>query len=558
MRRYFHLCTAFFFLSISLAQTSFSSDAYIKVDDNQVGQGILRQRGLECLLITPAHVVENALKIDITLADKTKYSADILELLPGDISVLRIRSGEPAMCGHASWSDNTDLNALLEKETQGELRTRLADGSIRITPVDIIGYDQYQSINVRPKNTSDRIEKGESGSSLYITGRFSGMLLSVKDDIGNVIRQDALANTLSMFFADSHQAGNHGAQPLNAKIPARSPVQEKAPAEEKKFSGIIAESAAAGHPVRLEENCPVLLKLPATGYKEKYTVEIWDSARKVVYRNPGKNYSGTESAHIIFTPLKTDTYSLHITGTEGEGMYTVEIQTLAYDSQLRSPKNIIHIGDSTLEGVIAQGAVAEYRLRLEANSPIRLEFPATGDSEEYRIEILDSTGKTVYRNPDTHYSATETASIPFTAPRNDVYSLHLIGTEGEGKFAVKTISIALNSQLRGEANVIQIGGNTVEGVIAQGAIVEYRFELEAYSPIRLNFTATGDHGKFNVEILDSTKNMVYKDPYKHYSGTESAIIPFTASKKDTYLIRLIGIEGECKYSLNIARTAERS
>ena len=510
------------------------------------------------MLLTPAHVVENALKIDITLADKTKYSAEILELFPGDISVLRIKNGEPSMCRHASWSDDTDLNALLKKENQGELRTRLADGSIRIRHVDIIGYDQYQNINVRPKTKSDIIEKGESGSPLYIAGRFSGMLLSVHDDIGDVIRQDALANTLAMFFEDSNQTGKQGLQQVNGKIPARPPLQEKAPNDEKRFSGIIAESAAADHLVKLRENCPVLLRFSATGYKEKYNVEIWDSARRVVYRNPGKSYSGTESADIIFTPPKNDTYSLHITGTEGEGMYTVEIQALAFDSQLRSPKNIIHSGDSASEGILAQGAVAEYRIRLEENSPVRLEFPATGDDEEYKVEILDSTGKTVYRNPNKQYSATESSSIPFTPPRNDMYSLHLVGTEGAGKFAVKIASIALNSQLRGEQNVIRVGGNAVEGVIAQGAVAEYRFEVEAYSPVRLNFFATGDHGQYNVEVLDSKGNIVYRDPFKHYSGAESAILPFTASKKDAYLIRLIGIEGECRYSLKIVLAEEKS
>jgi hypothetical protein len=558
MHRYFHLCTVLFILSISFVQTSFSSDAYIKVDDNELGQGILRQRGFECLLITPAHVVENAFKVDVTVADKTKYSAEILELFPGDISVLRISSDESSMCRHASWSYTTHLNALLEKEKQGELRTMLADGSIRRTPVDIVGYDQYRNINVRSINKSDAILKGESGSLLYIAGQFSGMLLSVKDDIGNVIRQDALANTLALFFGDSDQAGKQSPPQLNRKIIAKPPAQEKVLTDEPEFSGIIVQSAVAEYFIKLEENSPVRLKFSATGDKEKYNVEIWDSTRKVVYRDPGKNYSGTESVNIPFTPPRNDTYALHIIGTGGEGKYAVKIQTIAFDSQLRSPKNIIRIGDNAAEGILAHGAVAEYWIRLEENSPVRLIFPATGDNEKYNVEIWDSTRKAVYRDPDKHYSGTETANIPFTPPRNDIYALHIIGTEGEGKYAVKISSIALNSQLRGEANVIQVGGNNVEGVIAQGAVAEYRLELEAYNPIRLNFFATGDYGKYNVEIFDSTGNVVYRDPYKRYSGTEAAILPFTASKKDTYLVRLIGIEGECKYSLNIIRTAGRS
>ena len=558
MRRYFHLCPVLFFLGLSLAQTSFSSDAYIKVDDNGLGQGILRQRGFECLLITPAHVVENAFKIDVTVADKTQYAAEIVELFPGDISVLRIKNAESAICRNGSWSNTGTVNALLEKVNQGELRTMLADGSIRITPVDIVGYDPYRYIHVRPIHASDAILKGESGSLLYISGQLSGMLLSVKDDTGIVLRQDALANTLALFFKDTDQAGKQGAQQLNRKTTAPPPAQEKVPAVKPAFSGTIAESAVEEHSVTLEENSPVRLTFSPTGDMQKYSLEIWDSTRKIVYRNPGKIYSGTESVSVPFTPPKNDIYTLHIIGVEGQGKYAVEVQTIARDSQLRSPENILRIGEKAEEGILAPGAVAEYRTSLEENSPVRLQFPATGDTGQYTVEIRDSTGKAVYRNPGKIYSGTESVHLPFTPPRNDTYTLHILGTEGEGRYAVRITSIALNSQLRSEANVIQVGGNTVEGVLAQGAVAEYRLELEAYTPIRLNFSATGDQGKYNVEIFDSSGNVVYRDPFKRYSGTETAILPFTVSKKDTYVVRLTGMEGECRYSLNIVRAGGRS
>ncbi|MDR3630670.1 MAG: hypothetical protein P4L42_10060 [Desulfocapsaceae bacterium] len=558
MHRYFHISTVFFFLSICFAQASFSSDAYIKVDDNELGQGILRQRGIECLLITPAHVVENALKVDVTVADKTKYPAEIMELFPGDISVLRIKGDESSPCSHASWSNTSNLNALLEKENQGELRTMLADGSIRITPVDIVGYDKYRNINVRPTHQSDAILKGESGSLLYIAGQLSGMLLSVKDGIGNVIRQDVLANTLALFFEDSHQADRQGAHQPNSKTTANPPAQETALTGQPGISGIIAEGAGVEYPVTLQENSPVRLRFSATGDTERYSVEIWDSKHKAVYRNPGKNYSGTESVSIPFTPPRNDTYTLHITGTQGEGKYAVEIQTIALDSQLRSPKNIIRIGENATEGILAQGAVAEYQVRLEENSPVRLEFPATGDTGKYNVEIWDSKKQAVYRDPGKNYSGTDSVNIPFTPHQDDTYTLRIIGTEGEVKYTVRIASIALNAQLRGDANIIQIGGNSVEGVLAQGAVAEYRLELAAYTPVRLNFSATGDNGKYNVEVFDSNGNIVYRDPYKRYSGTEAAMLPLTVSKNDTYLIRLKGIEGECKFSLNIMRAPGKS
>lgn len=543
-----------FFLGLFFSYSAFASDVYIKIDDNEVGQGIMRQHGSECLIVTPAHVVEKALDIEITTTNRSKYSAEILELFPGDISILRLKSDDPALCRHASWFNTTHLNGLLEVEKEGELRTMLADGSIRVTPVDVIGYDKYRNINVRPKNKADAISKGESGSLLYIAGQLSGMLLFVKDDVGNVIRQDALTNTLALFFGDN-QAGRQGTiPPLTRTKPAKPPAQEKTAVNEQEFSGAVIQNTMAEHRIKLEGNSPIRLNFSTTGGRGKYNVELLDSNRKVVYRDSFKRDSGTESVNIPFTAPKNDIYSLHIIGIEGEIKYTVKTAPIALDAQLRSETNVIQIGGNAVEGIIAKGAVAEYRVKLEENSPVRLTFPATGDQGKYSVEILDSTGKTVYRNPDKRYSEAETISLPFTAPKNDIYSLHIVGTEGEGKYSVKMKLIALSSQLRSEANVIQIDDDaTIEGITAQGAVAEYRMTLEANSPIRLIFSPTGDQGKYNVEILDSTGKIVYRDPYKHYSGTEIVNIPFNASKSDTYALRITGTEGEVRYFLNIKR-----
>lgn len=555
MQRYSHSLTVWFLLLLQcfLVHSALASDVYIRVDDNEVGQGIMRQRGSGCLIVTPAHVVENALKIEITTADRAKYPAEILELFPGDISVIRFSGDDATVCRNASWSDATNLNLLLEVEKQGELRTMLGDGSIRITPVDIVAYDKYRNINVRPKNRTDAISKGESGSPLYIAGKLSGMLLSVKNDIGNVIRQDSLTNTLSLFFGETNQTGRQGTIPSNREKMAQSSAQEKVSANEQEFSGIIVQSAAAEHQIKLEENSPIRLSFSATEGQGRYSAELLDSTRRVLYRGTFKRYNATETVTVPCTAPKTDTYLLHITGIEGELKYSIKTAVIASDVQLRGAGNVLHVGGNAVTGILAQGAIAAYRIRLEANSPIRLVSSATGDQGKYKIEILDSTGKTVYQAPSKRYSGTETATVPFTALKNDTYALHLIGTEGEGKYAVKILPIASNAQLRGEANVLQIGGVAAEGVIAQGAIAEYRIKLEANSPIRLVFSATGDPGKHIVEILDSAGKIVYRDPYHLLGGKETAHIPFNVSKSDTYFLRIIGTEGEGRYSLNVIR-----
>jgi len=539
------------FLSYFLVHSAFASDVYIKVDDNEVGQGILRQRGSECLVVTPAHVVENALKIDLTTADKSKYSAELLGLFPGDLGVLRLNGDHASVCRNASWSDAIPLDALLEREKEGELRTMLADGSIRIVPVDIVVYDKYRSIYVRPRNTADAISKGESGSLLYVSGQLAGMLLSAKDNIGSVLRQDALINALALFFGEEHKNGRPGAAQFNRAKKAPPAVPEKKGSDEQEFSGVIVQSAMAEHRIKLEANSPVRLNLSATEGRGKYDVELLDSGRKVVYRDSFQRYSEAQAVTIPFTAPRSDTYILRILGTGGEVKYAIKILPIASDSQLRSEANVIQVDGGAAEGLIAKGAVAEYRIKLEQNSPIRLNFSATGDNGEYRVEILDATQKAVYRDPAKRYSGTQAVTLPFTAAKSGTYFLHIIGAEGEGRYAVKALSIASDSQLRGEANLIQVDGRAVEGVIAQGAVADYRIELKANSPIRLDFSATGGDGKYKVEILDSTGRAVYQDPYKRFSVTETATIPFTASKSDTYFLQITGTEGEVNYTVRI-------
>lgn len=537
--------------------SAYGSDVYIKVDENDFGQGVLRQRNFECLVITPAHVVENSYKIDLTTADKSKHSAELLEIFPGDVGVLRI-TDDPSPCRHTSWQDKTNLDVLLDMEKRGELRTMLADGSLRVTPVDIVSYDKYKNINIRPQNASDTIVKGDSGSLLYISGQFSGMLLSVKNGVGNVIRQDALANTLALFFNDS--------SPMSKKLVSSQPkakestvsTQKQKNGNEQEFSGTIAQSAVTEHRLKLEENSPVRLHFNPTGDQGKFSVEILDSARRIVYQNSRKSYSGRDTFDIPFTPPKTDVYSLQILGTAGESKYAGVIVPIAFDSQLRNSANVLQFGENPAEGIIVTGAIAEYRVKLEENSPVRFTLPSTGDNAKISFQILDSSKKTVYRDQKKQYSLSENINIPFTPPRNDIYTLHLIGVDGEGKYAIKVVPIALNSQLRNQSNILLIGGNTASGVIAQGAVAEYQFDLEAHTPVKLSFLATGDLGKFTVEIFDSNNRAIYNDPYKLYSGAERFSIPFTVLKSDTYHIHIKGVEGESKYAFNIKHKADNS
>ena len=544
--------------TLLLALPGMASDAYIKTDGNEIGQGIIRQRGSECLVITPLHVIENAFKIEVTLADKQKLAAEMIEAFPGDIGLLRIADQDSIRCKRILFENDTQLDALLENEKQGELRIMLADGSIRRIPVQIAGYDKFRNIHVTPSESSITFAKGESGSPLYIAGHFSGILLSVKNKVGIILRSDALAQTISLFFNETSKNAAQRISSKQSEEPAvTEPTKKPKGTKEQQFSGGIAKSAVAEHTIRLEGNSPVRLSFLPTGANAFFNIEILDSARRIVFQNRKNAFSTAEAVNIPFTPPMSDVYSIFIAGTQGEGKYAFTVTPITSNAQLRGEANELFIGGNAVHGIIASGAVAEYRVQLEENSPVRLHLPATGNQVRYSVDVLDATGNSVYRDAGAQHSATDSLALPFTPPKHGEYRLRLKGTEGEGAYSLQLLPIASNSQLRGEANVLAIGGNAVEGIVAQGAVAEYRIPLEAVHPIRFHFTASGDSGQYNLEIVDSSGMAVYVNPSKRYRGTETFAIPFTAPKNDTYSLRMHGLAGECRYSLQVLERREK-
>ncbi|MDD2463107.1 MAG: hypothetical protein PHI97_03855 [Desulfobulbus sp.] len=527
------------------ASPALASDVFLKIDDNDFGQGILRPRGTECLIITPAHVVENGFTIDVITAEQTHASAEILELFPGDLSVLRVKSDTPISCRRTSWPSHASLNSLLATEKVGELHTMLADGSIRKSPVEIIGYDKYRNIYVRPTAAEDALAKGASGSPLYLGGQCAGMLLSIDKGVGNVIRQDALANTLALFFEDNSTAT--ASHPLVPQKPTTAPPVVANP-EIQQFSGTLFTNVAREHNLRLHENSPVQITLEPTGDKVQYALELVDSSHRISCSYSLKK--GLDKEIILpCTPQTTDSFFLRIIGTGGEGSYKLHLTPLVSDATLRSDNNILQIDGDPQAGTIAKGAVAKYRIKLYANSPVRIIQQQTAEGSAYQLELTDSLGNSAYRLPSSAKPDPARLRIPWTPNKTDTYFLRVRGQEGIGPYSIGVQSIAFDAQLRGQANTLQLNGPSMGGTIATGAVAEYRFPMEAFSPVRFNFTATGDPGRFTVEVWDAKGTLVFRDPHRLFSGQENSSLPVTVSDAGTYTLRLIGVDGETRYNL---------
>jgi hypothetical protein len=161
----------------------------------------------------------------------------------------------------------------------------------------------------------------------------------------------------------------------------------------------------------------------------------------------------------------------------------------------------------------------------------------------------------VYRDAGKVHSAGDPVVLPFTPLKTGRYTIRIKGAEGEGTYALQLVPITSNAQLRGEANVLAIGGAQAEGSIAQGAVAEYRLQLEALKPVRFYFSGSGGGGTYTMEIVDAAGVAVYLNPTARYGGADPVAVPFTAPKTDTFTLRLLGTDGECRYAVSVRKKA---
>ena len=542
----------------------FSSDAFVSADGS-FGQGYFRTRGNECLFITPAHVVEDAGEITLITDSRKEISADILNIFPGDIALLKVNLKGKETCPKSSWSNGNKLSAFLKIYGDGYIITRLEDGSSLRTEVKIQGYDKFSTIKITSLNPKVDISKGFSGSPLFVADRPAGMLLSVKNGIGKVTRQDALNSYLSLFFNaqdDANESSN--VQPISAPTPKHShPPEvvntthvEKKSTPKKisqavdgiKIGSSLTGSIAKGNKIRkkiyLEKNSPITLSTPINrwGQYQVYITDDIDEDAKAIwkfYTDQGRPRS------YGFTPPKTGIYYINIYGKSGHGEYSVKVKSLSTNAVLTSKANVATAGDK-LTGKIAEKAMARYSIQLEKNSPISLKLGSArwGSYKLYITDDLDEDTK-----PLLSFNSYETpVTKGFTPLKTGIFYINLYGRKGFGDYSVKVKSITTNKILTSKSNIIT-PGDKVTGKIAEKAMARYSIQLEKNSPISLKL-GSARWGSYKLYITDDLDEDT--KPLLSFNSYETPVTKgFTPLKTGIFYINLYGRKGFGDYSVKV-------
>ena len=409
---------------ILFSAEALGSDAYVYAEE-EFGQGFFRARGTECFFITAGHVVEDATEIELVTSGRNRYEATVITTYPDDLAILRVEIPKNTTCPKSSWDSGKKLKTLLSMEQEGIVKTRLDDGSILQTTVSIKTFDAFRFIRITPKNPNDQFLKGFSGSPLFIAGKLAGMLQSVSNGVGNVFRQDALNNTVSLFF---------GAEEINKKtlqIPSEMLdvtskfVNEKTSLPPISFKGSITEEQSVEHQFKGTANSPLLITNEKTSGGFSYYLEIL-KGKKVVY---GAGHGSSKKTEHIFTPKKDGTYIIKLSGKGYHGEYNLIMEQITTNAELTGKANVIAVGE-TIEGKLANGAIAEYRFIGTANSPLLITNEKTSGGFSYYLEILK--GKKVVYGAG-HGSSKKTEHI-FTPKKDGTYIIKLSGKGYHGEY----------------------------------------------------------------------------------------------------------------------------
>ncbi|MBU2071496.1 MAG: hypothetical protein KKA68_14760, partial [Gammaproteobacteria bacterium] len=348
-----------------------ASDVYIETH-NEEGQGILRPIGGECLVYTPSHVVGRASDFLVSTRLEKRIKAQLITTYPQDLALLKLPANAVSACQESSWKDQGErVNTILEVIDKGELQVRLNNGRLVSYDVDIIDKELHSFFTIRLNHPSQKITKGMSGGIVTVGSYPIGMLLSVTDDIGKVLRMDTIADTsrsvVKSYATEKEQIAlnmDTTETPSPAKTSSPASVSETAiPLVSKNegkqiFKGKIANGATETFTILSRGNTAYRLHSKKQSDPVQFVVE---------YQNPAKKrltWDRIETKRDDMWEFGTEERGEHflvIRGEAGSGDYELELEIIATPEQQLSESNVAGHGD-VIRGRIAPGTFAVYKI----------------------------------------------------------------------------------------------------------------------------------------------------------------------------------------------------
>ena len=400
------------FIILICSFSIFAADVQV-ITDKAKGQGFLYEHNSKCYVVTPSHVIEDAKKITALTANRKSYNAKLVKNFDIDLALLELENAK-RVCKRATFNQDTKLSSLLKIYEDAVLKSKLSDGSTLQVKVIIVGVDDAEYLQIKPKKTEDILKQGYSGSVLFIANQPSGILLEVDDGSGFVYRSDALNKRLNDYFQPNHKTQ------VNEKV---------TPTINDNFRSSLSVGQQIDFKIQGEANSPIKFSQVPSDEQVKFNFEILNQKGKKLYK---KSFWSHRDEKVAFTPKTSGVHTIRVTGTERYGSFGFNIEQLALNVELRGEGNVVEAGD-TISNYLAKGTVAEYKLQVQKNGSIYFRQIPSDEQVKFNFEILNRKGKKIYKESLWSHRDKEITFTP-KAKQLGVHTIRITGTERHGFF----------------------------------------------------------------------------------------------------------------------------
>ncbi|MDO3381588.1 hypothetical protein [Gilvimarinus algae] len=532
----------FFFTFISFAQ---ATDVVIETDF-QSGRGILREVGGNCFVYTPKHVVENADGIYVSSPHERDVNGSFLTSYPQDLALILLPSDYTKMCRDSSWKDGGKrVNTLLSASQEATLSFRKKSGSLTEFDLRIVNKDLHTYFDVALSDSSKEIIQGMSGSIVYIGSYPLGMLVSVSDGVGRVLRMDSISDiTKSVMDGYSSEIEKH----IEASGDPNAFSEEKRKISKNKiqmknndtntFEGEITEGQEKSIPIIVTGNTAFRLRSKKQNQGLRVEVEFIAPNGKVI--KDDTLYTGDKDYSLGYGAASEGEYTLRITGVTGDyGTYDFQWETIATPEQLLGEVNILGHGD-TVNGFLSEDTYAEYTVVATGNTAFRLKSKKQNQGLRVEVEFIAPNGKVI--KDDTLYTGDKDYSLGYGSVSEGEYTLRITGVTGDyGTYNFQWEIIATPEQLLGEANVLG-HGDVVNGFVSEDTYAEYAVIVKGNTAFRLKSKKQSQGLRVGVEFIAPNGKVIKDDTL--YTGDKDYSLGYGAASEGEYTLRITGVTGD--------------
>ncbi|MFC3092996.1 hypothetical protein DRW07_02095 [Alteromonas sediminis] len=432
-------------LCLFWGQSVFASDAYVRTV-HQEGQGILRPIGESCFLYTPAHVVTKSQGVLVETRLRKNLKGELINTYPQDLALVKLR--DASACQGNSWKDGGErVEAIISVISSGRLNYKHQQGRLEVFDVDITDKAVDSTFSIKLKD-GKQFRKGMSGSIITVGDYPIGMLLSVNDDVGTVLRMDTMADLsrrVILRYATDKERIELG--DLRATLPvdmpekpsdnAKAPVNHapaQPPTEDLVFSGSLSNGETVEYKFLARGNTAYRIVSEPQRQNVQYVAQILDDAGNELFRT-GRMYSKNRMDWGIGV-TQSGEYTLKIYGTDYAGQYHFTVKTIATPEELVSDSNIIGT-NGTVTGGLSRGTYAEYKFLARGNTAYRIVSEPQRQNVQYVAQILDDAGNELFKTGRMYSKNRMDWGIGVTQPGE--YTLRIYGTDYAGQYNLKLL-----------------------------------------------------------------------------------------------------------------------